>query len=86
MQILLTASILGLVAIVANIWFFLQYRFERRALWLGCACIAYLIFSGGQGADEDLAQAEAMHAYSLSKGVSPAAILVENKSVSTEEN
>lgn len=45
-----------------------------------------LIFSGGQGQGEDMAEAEAMAEYALKKGVDPSRILIENQSKDTYEN
>lgn len=45
-----------------------------------------LILSGGQGADEIVAEAVAMKHYALLQGVDEADILVEDKSVNTREN
>lgn len=45
-----------------------------------------LIFSGGRGEDETVAEGEAMKDYALQKGVPESAVLVENKSVNTREN
>ncbi len=47
---------------------------------------ALLIMSGGQGPGEDIPEGEAMAAYAVSKGVEAERILIENRSVSTEEN
>ena len=45
-----------------------------------------LLFSGGQGADETVAEAEAMRRYALAAGVPEADLLVEDNSRSTAEN
>lgn len=45
-----------------------------------------LVLSGGQGPDEDISESQAMKNYALSKGVPEQAILMEDKSVNTEEN
>ena len=47
---------------------------------------AYLIPSGGQGPDEKISEAEAMRAYLLEKGIPEDKIILEDKSMSTEEN
>lgn len=45
-----------------------------------------IVFSGGQGPDEDIPEGEAMSRYALEKGVPPEVILKETKSRSTSEN
>lgn len=45
-----------------------------------------LVVSGGQGPQEDVTEASAMREYLLAHGVPDAAILVEDRSTSTEEN
>ncbi|MCR4739909.1 MAG: YdcF family protein [Lachnospiraceae bacterium] len=45
-----------------------------------------LIFSGGQGADEVITESGAMAAYAIENGVSEDDIIMENRSVNTEEN
>lgn len=45
-----------------------------------------IVFSGGQGSDEAIAEGEAMKQYALQNGVPEEAILVENRSVNTKEN
>lgn len=45
-----------------------------------------IIFSGGQGADELIAEGEAMKLYALSKGVTETDIMVEDQSKNTSEN
>ena len=47
---------------------------------------AVLIPSGGQGADEPIAEAEAMRRYLLEQGVPPERILVEDRSRNTYQN
>ncbi|MDO5423407.1 MAG: YdcF family protein [Eubacteriales bacterium] len=47
---------------------------------------AVLVLSGGQGPGEDIPEGEAMAAYAMEKGVDKDRILMETKSVSTEEN
>ena len=42
--------------------------------------------SGGQGAGEDIPESQAMAAYAVGKGVAPNRIILEQKSMSTEEN
>lgn len=47
---------------------------------------SFLVLSGGQGADEKIAESEAMKNYAIQQGVPEAAILIEDKSVNTKEN
>lgn len=47
---------------------------------------AILIPSGGQGPDEKLPEAEAMRAYLLERGIPEDKIILEDKSMTTEEN
>lgn len=47
---------------------------------------AVLIMSGGQGSGEDISESEAMTAYAIEKGVNREKIIMESKSVSTQEN
>lgn len=44
------------------------------------------ILSGGQGADEDISEAECMYRYLVANGVSPDRLYKEDKSTSTREN
>lgn len=45
-----------------------------------------LILSGGKGPDEPRSEAEAMAEYAMNRGVPPSAILLEDRSRTTEEN
>lgn len=47
---------------------------------------AVLIMSGGQGPGEDIPESRAMAAYAASRGVDTEKIIIEQKSVSTQEN
>ncbi len=47
---------------------------------------AVLIMSGGQGPGEDASESEVMADYAIQKGVDATKIILERKSVSTEEN
>lgn len=47
---------------------------------------ARLILSGGQGPDELLPEGDAMAAYAAERGVDPSRLLVERRSMTTEEN
>lgn len=44
------------------------------------------ILSGGQGADEDISEAECMYRYLVTNGISPDRLYKEDKSTSTREN
>lgn len=44
------------------------------------------ILSGGQGADENISEAECMKRFLLSKGIEENRLVIEDKSTSTEEN
>lgn len=46
----------------------------------------WLVFSGGQGGDELLAEGEAMAAYAKAHGARPDRVLIENQSKTTYEN
>lgn len=56
------------------------------AAWEAGGRAAKIITSGGQGADEVISESQAMANYLLSCGVPQDAILLENKSTTTEEN
>lgn len=45
-----------------------------------------IIFTGGRGAGDDLAEAEAARQYAIQRGVQPDDILVETRSRTTEQN
>lgn len=59
---------------------------ERGIELLNCNSDAVLIMSGGQGHGEDIPESVAMAAYAVDKGVDAERIILEQKSVSTEEN
>ena len=64
----------------------LAARIERGMELLYSNPNAVLIMSGGQGPGEDIPESVAMAAYAVSKGVDAERIIMEQKSVSTEEN
>ena len=64
----------------------LAARIERGIRLLSDNSNAVLIMSGGQGAGEDIPESEAMAFYAMEKGVDIEKIIMERKSVSTEEN
>ena len=65
----------------------LRGRVDRAiAFWEATGREAVLVPSGGQGADEPIAEAEAMRRYLLSRGVPDKSILVEDRSRNTYQN
>lgn len=64
----------------------LAARIDRGIELLECNPNAVLLMSGGQGPGEDIPESEAMAAYALDHGVDADRILMEQQSVSTEEN
>lgn len=64
----------------------LAARIERGVELLNHNPNAVLIMSGGQGPGEDIPESEAMAVYAIAQGVDIERILMEQKSVSTEEN
>lgn len=64
----------------------LAARIEKGIELLGYNPDAVLIMSGGQGPGEDIPESRAMAAYAASQGVDTERIIMEQKSVSTQEN
>ena len=64
----------------------LAARIERGIELLRYNPNAVLIMSGGQGPGEDIPESRAMAAYAVSQGVAAEKIIIEQKSVSTQEN
>ena len=64
----------------------LAARIERGIELLKFNPHAVLIMSGGQGPGEDIPESVAMAAHAVDKGVDVERIIMEQKSVSTEEN
>ena len=69
----------------------LQGRVDRaiefaRAQSAAGGCEVRFVPSGGQGSDEVISEAESMKNYLVSKGISEDRIILENKSVNTQEN
>lgn len=64
----------------------LAARIEKGIDLLSANPNAVLIMSGGQGPGEDIAESKAMAAYAIDKGVDKESIIVEAKSMSTQEN
>lgn len=59
---------------------------DRLDSAIECADGGYIVVSGGQGADEDLPEAEAMKGYLMRYGIDEDKIIVEDKSTSTFQN
>lgn len=64
----------------------LKKRLDKAVEYHGQNPDAIIIVSGGQGAQEDISEAEAMKIYLIDKGVNPDKIIKEDKSTSTAEN
>lgn len=64
----------------------LAARIEKGIELLSCNPGATLVLSGGQGPGEEISESEAMAAYAVEKGVNREKIIMESKSVSTQEN
>ena len=64
----------------------LQYRLDAAYDYLAENENTVAIVSGGQGSGEDISEAQAMQEYLTAKGISAERILMEDKSVNTEQN
>lgn len=64
----------------------LRYRIDRAAEYLKDNPESKAVVSGGQGADEDISEAEAMARSLEAQGIDSGRILLEDRSTSTEEN
>ncbi|MDN4606919.1 YdcF family protein [Sporosarcina highlanderae] len=64
----------------------LHYRLEKALSYAEGHPDVRFILSGGQGPDEDIAEAEAMRRYLTEHGISEDRLLIESKSTSTYEN
>lgn len=64
----------------------LSERLDRAYTYLVDNPGALCIVTGGQGADEPSPEGDVMAQVLIGKGISPERILIENKSVNTEEN
>lgn len=78
--------VLGAGIIGSQVTPLLAARIDRGIELLNRNPNALLIMSGGQGPGEDIPESEAMAAYAMNKGVNKERIIMERKSVSTEEN
>lgn len=66
---------------------FLISRLDRALeLWRSQGCCAHIVVSGGQGADECVSEATAMHRYLEEQGVPGELIIGEDRSTTTREN
>ncbi|MCD8015095.1 MAG: YdcF family protein [Lachnospiraceae bacterium] len=64
----------------------LKRRLDRAAQYAEAHPGAILILSGGQGADEEISEAECMYRYLTAAGVPEERLLLEDGSTSTQEN
>ena len=64
----------------------LQHRLEGAARYLSDNPETKAVVSGGQGAGEDISEAECMRRYLTTHGIEPSRILIEDQSTSTKEN
>ena len=64
----------------------LRHRLEGAARYLDGNPKTKAVVSGGQGAGEDISEAECMRRYLTEHGIAPERILVEDRSTSTKEN
>lgn len=78
--------VLGAGLIGSKVTPLLAARIERGIELLHYNPNAVLIMSGGQGSGEDIPESKAMAAYAVDKGMDMEKIIVEQKSVSTQEN
>lgn len=78
--------VLGAGIIGSKVTPLLAARIEKGIELLCYNPNAVLIMSGGQGSGEDISESKAMADYAIDKGVSAEKIILEQKSVSTEEN
>ncbi len=78
--------VLGAGIIGSKVTPLLAARIEKGIELLRYNPNAVLIMSGGQGSGEDIPESKAMADYAIDKGVSAEKVILEQKSVSTEEN
>lgn len=64
----------------------LQYRLDAAYEYLTVHPDTKVIVSGGQGKNEPVSEAEGMKTYLVKKGILPDRILLEDRSVNTEQN
>ncbi len=78
--------VLGAGIIGSKVTPLLAARIEKGIELLRYNPNAVLVMSGGQGSGEDIPESKAMADYAVDKGVDVEKIILEQKSVSTEEN
>mgnify|MGYP004528970975 FL=1 len=64
----------------------LKYRLDRAIEYLEQNPDTYCILSGGQGANEPMAEAQGMADYMIRQGISEIQLVIEPESTTTEEN
>ena len=64
----------------------LEHRLEGAARYLDANPETKAVLSGGQGAGEDITEAECMRRYLTAHGIAPERLLAEDRSTSTKEN
>ena len=64
----------------------LEHRLEGAARYLDANPETKAVLSGGQGAGEDITEAECMRRYLTAHGIAPERLLTEDRSTSTKEN
>ncbi len=64
----------------------LEHRLEGAARYLDANPETKAVLSGGQGAGEDITEAECMRRYLTTHGIAPERLLAEDRSTSTKEN
>jgi len=64
----------------------LQYRLDTAYEYLTAHPDTKVIVSGGQGSNEPASEAQGMYDYLVKRGIEPDRIVLEDKSVNTEQN
>lgn len=64
----------------------LQYRLDTAYTYLAEHPNTKVIVSGGQGSNEPASEAQGMYDYLVEKGIEPDRIILEDKSVNTDQN
>lgn len=64
----------------------LQYRLDTAYEYLTAHPDTKVIVSGGQGSNEPVSEAQGMYDYLVKRGIEPGRIVLEDKSVNTEQN
>lgn len=81
-----TAVVLGCSVKGTNPSTILKERMDAAFVYLQENPSALCILSGGQGPGEDISEAECMYRYLTEQGIESGRLLLEDKSVTTEEN